>query len=268
MQKGTETQTMDILKYNRDSWDAQVLKNNKWTIPVSGEDIDAARNGVFSIVLTPHKAVPKDWFPRLELQKTLCLAGGGGQQGPILAAAGAQVTVFDNSPGQLQQDRKIADQYGLDLTTVQGDMRDLSEFNDEFFDFIFHPCSNSFVPEILTVWKEAFRVLKPGGTMISGMCNPVVYIFDYQQYLAGKFVVRHSIPYSDLHSLSSSERDQLIADGEPMCFGHSLQDQIGGQTSAGFQIIGFYEDYWGNDRENLLDKIIPGFFATRSLKPA
>jgi len=30
-----------------------------------------------------------------------CLASGGGQQGPVLAAAGAHVTVFDNSPRQL-----------------------------------------------------------------------------------------------------------------------------------------------------------------------
>ena len=33
--------------------------------------------------------------------KVLCLASGGGQQGPILAAIGADVTVFDNSQGQL-----------------------------------------------------------------------------------------------------------------------------------------------------------------------
>jgi len=51
-----------------------------------------------------------------------------GQQGPILAAAGADATVFDNSPRQLQQDCQVAEREGLDLRTVEGDMRDLSCF--------------------------------------------------------------------------------------------------------------------------------------------
>jgi 2-polyprenyl-3-methyl-5-hydroxy-6-metoxy-1,4-benzoquinol methylase len=69
----------------------------------------------------------------------LCLASGGGQQGPILAAAGARVTVFDNSPQQLAQDRFVARREGLTLETVEGDMRDLSVFADVSFDLIVHP---------------------------------------------------------------------------------------------------------------------------------
>ena len=94
----------------------------------------------------------------------MCLASGGGQQGPILAAAGADVTVFDNSPRQLEQDRYVADRDGLHLQTVEGDMRDLSCFPDESFDLIVHPVSNVFVPDVKPVWREAYRVLKPGAT--------------------------------------------------------------------------------------------------------
>jgi hypothetical protein len=50
--------------------------------------------------------------------EVLCLASGGGQQGPILAAAGAKVTVFDNSANQLVQDRLVADRDGLTIETV------------------------------------------------------------------------------------------------------------------------------------------------------
>jgi 2-polyprenyl-3-methyl-5-hydroxy-6-metoxy-1,4-benzoquinol methylase len=46
------------------------------------------------------------WFPPLKGADVLCLASGGGQQGPILAATGANVTVFDNSPRQLEQDQR------------------------------------------------------------------------------------------------------------------------------------------------------------------
>ena len=108
----------------------------------------------------------------------LCLASGGGQQGPILAAAGANVTVFDNSPNQLAQDRLVADREGLTIETVLGDMADLSAFPDARFDLIFHPVSNVFAPDVRPVWKEAFRVLRPGGSLLAGFMNPVQYLFD------------------------------------------------------------------------------------------
>ena len=41
---------MDILQYNRDAWNHQVDKKDKWKIPVAKEEIELARNGIFSIV--------------------------------------------------------------------------------------------------------------------------------------------------------------------------------------------------------------------------
>jgi len=135
-----------IRAYNEAMWDAKVGEGNRWTKPVSAEVIEEARLGNVSIVLTPHLPVPADWFPPLADCEVLCLAGAGGQQGPVLAAAGAKVTVFDNSPNQLAQDRLVADREGLDLRTVKGDMRDLSAFADACFDLIFYPRSNGFIP--------------------------------------------------------------------------------------------------------------------------
>ena len=91
----------DVLGYNRRAWDRQVERGNRWTVPVGPEEIARARLGDWRIVLTPTKAVPADWFPPLSDLDVLCLASGGGQQGPVLAAAGANVAVFDNSPNQL-----------------------------------------------------------------------------------------------------------------------------------------------------------------------
>jgi 2-polyprenyl-3-methyl-5-hydroxy-6-metoxy-1,4-benzoquinol methylase len=92
------TKTDDILSYNRRAWDQQAQRGNRWTVRVSSEQVARARSGDWSIVLTPTKPVPLEWFPPLAGLDVLCLACGGGQQGPILAAAGANVTVFDNSP--------------------------------------------------------------------------------------------------------------------------------------------------------------------------
>ena len=101
---------MDIRSYNRDAWNKYVNEGqSEWTKPVSPETIARARKGDFSILLTEKKFVPREWFPPLKGTDTLCLASGGGQQGPVLAAAGANVTVFDNSPRQLDQDRFVAE---------------------------------------------------------------------------------------------------------------------------------------------------------------
>ena len=256
---------MNVREYNREAWNLAVTRGNRWTLPVGSDVIERARAGEWEIILTPTKPVPRDWYPA-EMTGTdiLCLASGGGQQGPVLAATGANVTVFDNSPAQLAQDRMVADRDGLAIRTVEGDMADLSAFDDGSFDLIVHPCSNVFVPTILPVWREAHRVLRPGGALLAGFSNPVVYIFD--QFLAeeGIFQLKHSLPYSDLRSLTDEERDRYIAQGDPMEFGHTLEDQIGGQLSAGFHLVAMFEDVWP-DRP--LSKYIPTFMATRAVKP-
>jgi SAM-dependent methyltransferase len=189
-----------------------------------------------------------------------------GQQGPILAAAGAQVTVFDNSPRQLARDREVAERDGLELRTVEGDMRDLSCFADASFDLIIHPVSNTFAPEVGPVWREAYRVLRPGACLLSGFSNPVLYLFDETAYDAGTFVVAHELPYSDLTALSAGELTRRAEEGRPLEFGHTLEDQLGGQTAAGFAITGFYEDRYAAESGDLLGRYMAPFMATRAQK--
>ena len=255
----------DIVAYNRAAWDSQVRRKNRWTIPVSPEEIQRARNDDWQIILTPEKAVPREWFPdfRASSIAVLCLAGSGGQQAPILAAAGANVTVLDNSPAQLAQDQLVADREGLKIDLVQGDMADLSAFGDESFDLIVHPCSNCFAPNVLPVWKEAARVMKRGANLLSGIVNPIVYLFDDQLMDKGEFKVCHKIPYSDLTCLTTDQRQAYLDDDEPFCFGHTLQDQVGGQIDAGLAITGMFEDCWS---EWPISQYISTFIATKATK--
>ena len=249
--------------YNRDAWNRAVADGSEWTIPVTTDMVNAARRGEWKIVLTPTKPVPSDWFPPLPGIDLLGLASGGGQQGPLLAAAGANVTIFDNSPQQLAQDRYVAMRDGLTIVTVEGDMADLSAFANESFDLIVHPCSNVFVPTIRPVWQECYRVLVSGGLLLSGFCNPVTYIFDQTLVDQDTLKVRHKLPYSDLTSLAAEERQHYIADEQPLEFSHTLDDQIGGQLDAGFVITGFYEDRWPG---RIIDEYMPTFIATRARK--
>ena len=257
---------IDPVKFNKEAWNRQVSLSNPWTIPVSTQEIEAARRGEFKIVLTPKKPVPQSWFPNLKDCEVLALACGGGQQGPVLAAVGARVTVLDNSPRQLDRDREVAKRDGLQMNYVEGDMMDLSVFQDAQFDFIFHPCSNSFVPDVNKVWKEAYRVLKPGGTLISGIVNPIIYTLDFELEKQGIAQLKYSIPYSDLTSITEAERIRLLGKDEPISYGHTLDDQIGGQINAGFQIIGFYEDGW-DASISPIHRYLNCFIATRALRP-
>ena len=253
----------DPAEHNRKAWDSLVRKGNRWTQPVSSETIAAARKGDWEIVLTPEKPVPRDWLEPIAGKRVLCLAGGGGQQAPILAAAGAEVTTLDNSPGQLEQDQVVAEREGLTIGSVLGDMRDLSAFDDNSFDLIVNPCSNSFIPDVNPVWQESYRVLKQGGSLMVGFINPLTHIFDYDKMEAGELLVRHKIPYSD-YDLPEEERQLLIDQDEPLWFGHSLADQLGGQIAAGFSITGFYEDRW--QELKALSELIDLFIATRATK--
>jgi len=127
-----EYQGMKLLEHNRTAWNHEVKIGNQWTIPVSDEQIQEAKKGLIKIVLTPFKVVPKEWLGDIVNKNVLCLASDGGQQGPILAAAGSNVTVFDNSDKQLEQDDKAALNYHLKIKTIKGNMQDLSIFSDNF----------------------------------------------------------------------------------------------------------------------------------------
>jgi SAM-dependent methyltransferase len=254
---------MNVLAHNRDAWDLNVERGNPWTVPVGPQAIAAAKEGRWEILLTPTKPVPKSWFPALPGCKVLCLASGGGQQGPILAAAGAKVTVFDNSPKQLEQDRFVAAREGLELATIQGDMADLSAFDAGSFDLIVHPVSNCFVPDLEPVWKEAYRVLRRDGALLAGFVNPVLYIFDEALEEKGILRVEHRLPYSDLDHLSEAQKKRYLEEGRALEFSHTLEEQIGGQLEAGFVIAGFYEDGFPG---RAFDAYLSTMIATRAVK--
>ncbi len=255
---------MNIRDYNRRAWNREVERGNEWTVPISHAQIEAARRGTWQVLLTETKPVPREWFPDLAGCDVLCLASGGGQQGPTLAAAGARVTILDNSPKQLAQDALVAEREGLDLRLVEGDMADLSMFADESFDLIFHPVSNLFAPEVRPVWREAYRVLRRDGVLLAGFMNPAVYIFDpLLMEEQGTLVVKHTLPYSDVESLNEEERRSFTDRERPLEFSHTLADQIGGQLDAGFHLTALYED---SHRDLAIARYMPTYIATRSVK--
>lgn len=83
------------------------------------------------MVLTPIKAVPKEWFCEMKGAKVLGLASGGGQQMPVFAALGAKCTILDYSDSQLASEKMVAEREGYNIEIVQADMTKRLPFEDE-----------------------------------------------------------------------------------------------------------------------------------------
>jgi 2-polyprenyl-3-methyl-5-hydroxy-6-metoxy-1,4-benzoquinol methylase len=108
---------MDVLQHNRDAWNQQSTSGgSRWCEPVDSTTIAAAREGNWALILTPTLTVPRAWFGDIRDARVLCLASGGGQQAPLLAAAGASVTSFDASDEQLAKDQLVAERERLDIS--------------------------------------------------------------------------------------------------------------------------------------------------------
>ena len=123
------------------------------------------------------------------------------------------------------------------------------------------------MPDLTPIWHECFRVLRSQGILLTGFTKPEVFIFDeFEEETNGELVVRHSLPYSDEKSLSEDDLMDLIERGQPLEYSHTLEEQLGGQTSAGFHIVGLYEDQWNNP-DRIIDRYMPAFVATRAIKP-
>ncbi len=261
-----------LIHHNQQAWDAMASQDSPWSRPVSAEQVAAARRGELLPQLTPGPLRPH-WLGSLAGARVLCLASGGGQQAPLLAAlgesVGVAVTVFDLSAEQLARDRAVAQREGLALCCVQGEMSDLSVFADASIDLVLHPISNHYVPDVRPVWRECARVLKPGGRLLASFYNPVLFIGDRDPQWQAQGLIRpcHRLPYADSRDLAPEALAAKKARGEALVHGHSLADLIGGQLAAGLLLADFQED-WQPQPRFLVDRVMPTFLATLAIKPA
>lgn len=244
----------DINKETIDRWGEEGWE---WSRPVSHEEYLQAKHGNWNVLLTPTVFVPHEWFGNLKGKKILGLASGGGQQMPIFTALGAECTVLDYSSGQIESEIFVAEREGYKINAIEGDMTKKFPFADESFDLIFHPVSNCFVEDVRHVFNEAYRVLKKGGILLSGLNNEINYIVDNEE----KEIV-WKMPFNPLKDEKAWE--YMIAEGSGIQFSHNITEQIGGQLKAGFTLLDLYEDTNGAGR--LHEMNIKTYIATQSVK--
>ncbi len=71
---------MNVIEHNRVAWNRESTQGSEWSTPVTSEVIAAAREGVWTVILTPTRKVPASWFGDLRGKNVLFLASGGGQR--------------------------------------------------------------------------------------------------------------------------------------------------------------------------------------------
>ena len=245
-------------RFNAQAVDRWVRGGWVWGRPISHEAFLKAKEGEWGVLLTPNIPVPREWFGSLSGKRVLGLASGGAQQMPVFTAQGAECTVFDLSDEQLDSERRVAQREGYSIRIVKGDMTRPLPFPDGSFDLIFHPVSNCYIRDVLPVWRECFRVLAPGGVLLSGLDNGINFLFDEDEK-----TFAHRLPFDPLDDPDWEEK--ITRNNDSLQFSHPIQDQIGGQLKAGFILTDIYEDT--NDEGPLKEYNAPCFYAARSVKP-
>lgn len=239
---------MDIFDQVERNIDQLVENDVNWARPATPEQLQNAREGKLSLLFGFDGAIPPEWLGELHGKKVLCLAGAGGLQAPLLACAGAEVTVLDLSTKMLEKDAEIARREGLAIRIEHGNMCDLSRFADGSFDLVLNPPSLFYVPDVTPVFREVYRVLKKGGSLIMASSNPIAYVCDYDPAL-GCYKAVNRMPYR-----STDHADQ----GDWVEYGHTMESYIGGQLKCGFVLTGYVE--------HQMEDITELYFITKAVK--
>lgn len=211
--------------------DNLVVNHADWTTCATKEQLQNAREGKLKLKFFD-RDVPEEWLRDVKGKKVLCLAGAGGLQAPLLACAGAEVTVLDISNNMLNKDREIAKNEKLQIEIVKGNMCDLSMFDNDKFDYIINPPSLMYIPELIVVFRECYRVLKKGGMFIMMAPNPINYVCDYIEDEKGGY-------YKAVHKMPFCSKD--YDDSDWIEYGHTMEEYLGGLINCGFVINGYIE---------------------------
>jgi len=240
-------ETEEWRRRNRAAWDDRVRRRD-WFI-------DTATDDDFRQPL--RVADPLNWLGgAVEGTRILCLAAGGGRHGPLLAAAGARVTVVDLSPQMLELDRQVARARGLDLRLVESSMDNLQALAADSFDAVVQPVSTCYVPDVVAVYRQVGRVLRTGGLYLSQHKQPVsLQATPAPVGPRGQFTITE--PYDLDGPLPPAPDGCWHREAGTVEHLHRLEELLGGLCRSGFAIEDVVEP-WHAKRE-----APPGSFAHR-----
>jgi ubiquinone/menaquinone biosynthesis C-methylase UbiE len=103
---------------------------------------------------------------------------GGAQCGIAFAKQGAIVSGVDIASSQIEFAKELAEKNGVSITFYQRDMADLAPIGSESQDIIFSCIAFHYVDDLLSCFKEVYRVLKPEGLFVWSVGHPISAIVD------------------------------------------------------------------------------------------
>lgn len=222
--------------HNQQAWDAMARQGHRFCRPATPDELAAPLTTVD----------PAGWLGGdIRGWRVLCLAAGGGRQGPLYAAAGGQVTVVDLSGQQLAIDREVAHRHDLTLQTVQTPMNQLSMFDAAQFDLVVHPVSTCYVSQPQAVFDEVARVTRPGGIYISQHKSPQNMQASLQPNRQGQYVILRAA--SELATDGGPpQAGRRLREPSTVEYVHSLESLVGGICAAGFTVAALVEPAHGD----------------------
>ncbi len=230
----------ELSRHNRQRWNDLAVAGVQYSRPWLDLDELKARQQVDPLGL----------LGGLNGRRVLCLAAGGGQQSAAFGLLGADVTVFDLSDEMLARDRSTALHYGLGVTTIQGDVRDMSALADDGFDVVWQAHSLSFIPDIDALFDGVVRVLRPGGMYHVSAWNPLAAGAD-ERWTGEGYLLREGYVEGAEAVCGDGYWDITDADGQakrvagPREFRHTLTALMNGLIGRGFVLLDVHEEPLG-----------------------
>ena len=152
------------------------------------------------------------------------------------------MTVVDLSEAQLDRDRAAAAHFGVDITMLPGDMRDLSRIEAASFDIVYHAYSLGFVPDASVVFQQVARVLRPGGLYHFMCANPFFMGLGEKDWNGAGYTLKH--PYINGAEIRYEDQEWVydrntsgVPVPAPREFRHSLSALVSGLVEHGFVIL-------------------------------
>jgi ubiquinone/menaquinone biosynthesis C-methylase UbiE len=165
----------ETLDRNRQSWDA-ISANYQAHTRISTDDVHYG-------FLAPGER-ELGLLGEVAGKRTLEVGCGGGQNSIALAKQGATCIGIDPSSAQLAHAQRLAQEHGVGVQFVDGVAEDLSAFPDGSFDLVLSSYAFGYVTDLPRAYREAWRVLKPGGLFVFCLSHPWFQAVGW--YLAGE----------------------------------------------------------------------------------
>ena len=190
------------------------------------------QDGLDSISKKPENAFPatlwdmiRQSFPDLRGKRVIVPSCGDSIMVFAFHLMGADVTACDLSDGQLNNAKRIADKNGWDIEFIQQDSMQLDKIEDEAYDLLY--TSNGvhvWIHDLQGMYKNFYRVLKPGGHYIMGEIHP--FLRPFTGFDQMKLVLKR--PYADIGPHSNEG---------VFTYAWRMQDFVNNINGAGFRII-------------------------------